>query len=79
MMNVLLLKPAETELVWIHALLTIHALEQLSARLTVTELNVNAHPAIQEILTANVSQSLMGNVGLILIVQTTEPVFPTNA
>jgi hypothetical protein len=45
----------------------------------VTELNVNAHLAIQEILTANVFQSLMGNVGLILIVQTTEPVFPTNA
>ena len=79
MMNVLLLKPAETELVWIHALLTIHVLEQLSAQLMATELNVNAHLAIQEILTANVSQSLMGNVELILIVQTTEPVFPTNA
>ena len=79
MMNVLLLKPAETELVWIHALLTIHVLEQQSAQLMATELNVNAHLAIQEILTANVSQSLMGNVELILIVQTTEPVFPTNA
>ena len=79
MMNVLLLKPAETELVWIHAPLTIHVLEQLSAQLMATELNVNAHLAIQEILTANVSQSLMGNVELILIVQTTEPVFPTNA
>ena len=79
MTNVLLLKPAETELVWIHALLTIHVLEQLSAQLMLTELNVNAHLAIQEILTANVSQSLMGNVELILIVQTTEPVFPTNA
>jgi hypothetical protein len=45
----------------------------------VTELNVNAHLALQEILTTNVSQYLMGNVELILIVQTTEPVFPTNA
>ena len=78
MMNVLLLKPAETELVWIHVLLTIHVLEQLSAQLMDTELNVNAHLALQEILTANASQSLMGNVGLILIVQTTGPVYPTN-
>ena len=62
-MNVLLLKPAKTELVWIHALLTIHVLEQLSAQLMHTELNVNAHRALQEILTTNASQSLLGNVG----------------
>ena len=48
MMNVLLLKPAKTELVWIHVLLTIHVLEQLSAQLMDTELNVNAHLALQE-------------------------------
>ena len=78
MMNVLLLKLAKTELVWIHVQLTIHVLQQLSAQLMDTELNVNAHLALQEILTANVSQSLMENVGLILIVQTTGLVYPTN-